>query len=52
MIKSERYPDITWGVKLKKGNVGFENKILTLPRWSGFLLKRLLRDGGPAGLDV
>lgn len=42
LIASEHYPDITWGIKLKKGNVGFENRILTLPHWSGFLLKRLL----------
>lgn len=42
MIKSEHYPDITWGIKLKKGNVGFENRILTLPHWAAFLLKRLL----------
>ena len=44
LIKSEHYPDITWGVKLKKGNVGLENNVLTLPHWAGFLLKRLLRD--------
>ena len=44
MIKSEHYPDITWGIKLKKGNVGFENNILTLPHWAGFLLRRLLKD--------
>lgn len=44
MIKSEHYPDIAWGIKLKKGNVGFENNILTLPRWAGFLLKRLLKE--------
>lgn len=47
MIKSEHYPDITWGIKLKKGNVGFENRILTLPHWSAFLLKRLLREWRP-----
>lgn len=45
MIKSEHYPDITWGIKLKKGNAGFENNILTLPHWAGFLLRRLLKDG-------
>ena len=44
MIKSEHYPDITWGIKLKKGNVGFEHDILTLPQWSAFLLRRLLQD--------
>jgi len=44
MIKSDHYPDITWGIKLKKGNVGCEKGILTLPQWSAFLLKRMLRD--------
>jgi len=44
MVKSDHYPDIGWGVKLKKGNVGRENGILTLPQWAAFLLKRLLHD--------
>ena len=47
LIKSEHYPDIAWGIKLKKGNFGFENRILTLPHWAGFLLRRLLREGTP-----
>ena len=42
MIESDHYPDVKWGIKLKKGNVGFENKVLTLPHWAGFLLKRML----------
>lgn len=41
MIKSEHYPDVISGIKLKKGNVGKEGSILTLPHWSAFLLKRL-----------
>lgn len=44
LIKSEHYPDISWGIKLRKGNVGFENRILTLPHWSAFLLRRMLRE--------
>ena len=44
LIKSEHYPEITWGIKLKRGNIGFENQILTLPHWSAFLLKRVLGD--------
>lgn len=47
LIKSEHYPDITWGIKLQKENFGFANHILTLPHWAGFLLKRLLREGSP-----
>ena len=44
LISSDRYKDIRWGVKLVNGNVGFENKILTMPQWSAFLLPRLLKD--------
>ena len=42
MVESDRYPDIRWGIKLVRGNVGFENRILTLPHWAAFLLKRLV----------
>ena len=35
-------PDIAWGIKLMKGNVGFANGVLSLPQWTAFLLKRLL----------
>ena len=44
MVESDRYPDIRWGIKLVRGNVGFENRILTLPHWAAFLLKRLVSD--------
>ena len=42
LISSDHYPDITWGIKLADGNVGFSNGILSLPQWTAFLLKRLL----------
>ena len=42
LISSDHYPDITWGIKLVKGNVGFANGVLTLPQWTAFLLKRLM----------
>lgn len=44
LIDSERYPDITWGIKFTGGNIGYENNILTLPYFCSFLLKRLLDD--------
>ncbi len=47
LVASDRYPDISWGVKFIDGNVGFENHMLTLPHWSAFLLRRLLSDKGP-----
>ena len=43
VIASEHYPDISWGVKLVNGNVGFENHILTLPQWAAFMLPRIVK---------
>ena len=45
LVASEKYKDISWGVKLVNGNVGFENGVLTLPQWCAFLLPRALADG-------
>ncbi len=44
LIESEHYPDIRWGVKLVNGNVGFENKVLTIPQWCACFLPRLMKD--------
>lgn len=44
LIASEHYPEIRWGIKLVRGNVGFENNVLTMPHWSVFLLPRLLSE--------
>ena len=44
LIESDHYPDICWGVKLVNGNVGFENKVLTIPQWCAFFLPRLMKD--------
>lgn len=43
LIESNKYTDITWGIKLTAGNVGFANNILTLPYYCTFLLKRYLK---------
>lgn len=43
LINSEKYPDITTGVKFISGNVGFENNIHTFPYFCLFLLKRYLK---------
>ena len=45
LIASKNYKDITWGVKLVHGNVGFENNVLTLPQWCAFLLPRVMKSG-------
>jgi len=44
LIRSEHYADISWGLKLHGGNVGFENQVLSLPYYTAFMLKRLLRE--------
>ena len=44
LIESDRYRDITWGIKLHAGNAGCEKHVLTLPYWCAFLLPRLLSD--------
>lgn len=43
LIESDKYGDITWGIKLTAGNVGFANQVLTLPYYCTFLLKPYLK---------
>lgn len=44
LIAGEHYPEIKWGVKLAHGNVGYENRILTLPQWAAHFLPRIVRE--------
>ncbi len=44
LIKSDKYNDIRWGIKLIDGNVGYANNVLTLPYFCAFLLKRYLAE--------
>ncbi len=43
LIRSERYDDIKFGIKLGDLNIGYENNIYTFPYFCGFLIKRFLR---------
>ena len=43
LIESDKYPDITFGIKFIKGNIGIENGIRTFPYFCTFLLKRYIR---------
>ena len=45
LIDDAHYKDIRWGIKLVKGNVGFDKGILTVPQWCAFFLKRLMKEG-------
>ena len=42
LINSDKFPEITWGIKFAKANIGFKENILTLPYWSSFLLDRII----------
>ena len=44
LIESDHYPDIKYGIKLSKKNIGFENNIYTFPYFCSFLLKRYLQN--------
>ena len=44
LIKSDKYSDISYGIKFCAGNIGFENNIYTFPYYCAFLLKRYLKD--------
>ena len=44
MIRSEKYPDITWGIKMADANIGFADGKLTLPWFCAFLLDRYLSE--------
>ncbi len=44
LIESDHYPDIKYGIKLSKKNIGFENDIYTFPYFCSFLLKRYLQN--------
>jgi predicted AAA+ superfamily ATPase len=44
MIESDKYPEIKWGIKLARQNIGYHNNIYTFPHFCAFLLKRYLRE--------
>ena len=46
LINSDNYPDIRHGIKLIRGNIGFNDKIYTFPYFCTFLLKRYLKNQG------
>ena len=44
LLDGDHYKDVRWGIKLVKGNVGFNNGVLTIPQWCAFFLQRLVKD--------
>lgn len=44
LIRSDKYSDISYGIKFCAGNIGLENNIYTFPYYCTFLLKRYLKE--------
>ncbi|MCQ2253386.1 MAG: ATP-binding protein [Bacteroidales bacterium] len=44
LVRGDNYPDISNGIKLIGGNVGYDNCIYTFPYFCTFLLKRYLKE--------
>ncbi len=47
LITSDRYPDIRYGLKLSKNNIGHEDRVYTFPYFCTFLLKKFMKDFQP-----
>ena len=45
MIESDHYPDISFGIKLISGNLGYSDKVYTFPFFCAFLLKTIIQSG-------
>ena len=44
LVKSDKYPDVKYGIKLGYKNIGFNGKFYTFPYFMTFLLKKFLSD--------
>ena len=44
LISSDHYPDIRYGIKFSKNNIGHEDRIYAFPYFCVFLLKRFMAD--------
>ena len=43
LIDSNRYPEISWGIKFTGGNIGYADNVYTFPYFCVFLLREFLR---------
>lgn len=43
LIKSDNYKEISFGIKIIKGNIGFNSNIYTFPHFCAFLIKDFLK---------
>lgn len=44
LIESEKYPDISYGIKFTSSNIGYSDKIYSFPYFCAFLLRRYLKN--------
>lgn len=42
LIRSSNYPEIRFGIKITKGNIGYDSNICTFPHFCAFLIKDFL----------
>ena len=47
LVRSDRYPDISYGFKLSHNNIGHEARIYTFPYFCAFLLKKFMYSFSP-----
>lgn len=43
LITSDRYEDISFGIKLNNGNIGRDSDVYTFPYFCSFLVKSFLK---------
>lgn len=44
LLRSDKYPDVKYGIKLGYKNIGYNGKFYTFPYFLTFLLRRFLAD--------
>lgn len=44
LLRDDKYPDVRYGIKLCRKNIGFNGKIYTFPYFMTFLLKRFIAE--------
>ena len=44
LLRSDKYPDVKYGIKLGLKNIGYNGKFYTFPYFLTFLLRRFLAD--------
>lgn len=43
LISSDKYDDVSFGIKLNNGNIGYDRDVYTFPYFCSFLVKSFLK---------